>query len=156
MSSMNFVKILSQGENNMLDTIFKAREEELAQMDENGIRIINKEDAESKYKTFENVINSLPIEHENSKKEILNQFEKYCDSIDTINAYFNKRYLYLGFMCNQVIEKIFKAYFVKLTQETPPYTHKIVKLAERTELYKYLKEEQKDFLDFVEILNNET
>ena len=35
----------------------------------------------------------------------------------------NKRYLYVGFMCHQSIEKIFKAYFVRLKNETAPYTH---------------------------------
>ena len=34
-----------------------------------------------------------------------------------------KRYLYVGFMCNQVIEKILKAYFVKIKKVQPPYTH---------------------------------
>ena len=42
----------------------------------------------------------------------------------------SKRYLYVGFMCNQVIEKIFKAYFVKVKGEQPPYTHKLIRLAE--------------------------
>jgi len=40
-----------------------------------------------------------------------------------------KRYLYVAFMCHQVIEKIFKACFSKLKTATPPYTHKLIYLA---------------------------
>lgn len=66
-----------------------------------------------------------------------------------------KRYLYVGFMCNQVIEKIFKAYYVKTKNEQPPYTHKLVRLAEESNLYKIMSEEQKDFLDIIAPLNIE-
>ena len=34
-----------------------------------------------------------------------------------------KHYLYVGFMCHQVIEKIFKAYYTILKADSPPYTH---------------------------------
>jgi HEPN domain-containing protein len=37
-----------------------------------------------------------------------------------------KRYLYVGFMCHQVIEKIFKAAYAKLKEETPPFTRFIL------------------------------
>lgn len=67
----------------------------------------------------------------------------------------SKRYLYLGFMCNQVVEKIFKAYYVKTKNEQPPYTHKLIRLAEECNLYKEMTEEQKDFLDIISPLNIE-
>ena len=67
----------------------------------------------------------------------------------------NKRYLYVGFMCNQAIEKILKAYYVSAKNEQPPYTHKLVRLAEESDLYKTMCEEQKDFLDIVAPLNIE-
>ena len=67
----------------------------------------------------------------------------------------SKRYLYVGFMCNQVIEKIFKAYFVKVKNEQPPYTHKLIRLAEESNLYKTMSEEQKDFIFMVTPLNVE-
>lgn len=67
----------------------------------------------------------------------------------------SKRYLYVGFMCNQVIEKIFKAYYVKTKGTTPPYTHKLVRLAEEGNLYKLMDDEQKDFLDIITPLNIE-
>lgn len=37
----------------------------------------------------------------------------------------SKRYLYVGFMCHQAIEKAFKAYYTKLKFETAPNTHSL-------------------------------
>jgi len=59
-------------------------------------------------------------------------------------------------MCHQTIEKILKATFVtKFPNETPPYTHKLIKLAELTYLYEKMSQEQKDFIDTLEPLNIE-
>jgi HEPN domain-containing protein len=68
----------------------------------------------------------------------------------------NKRYLYVGFMCHQTIEKIFKAYFVRLKNETAPYTHALSYLAKKGEFYDLFSEEQRDFIDMLEPLNIET
>jgi HEPN domain-containing protein len=59
----------------------------------------------------------------------------------------SKRYLYVGFMCHQTIKKVFKAYFVKVKKETPPYTHNLMYLAEISGLNNNLIETQNDFLD---------
>ncbi|PIQ35385.1 MAG: DNA-binding protein [Bacteroidetes bacterium CG18_big_fil_WC_8_21_14_2_50_41_14] len=67
----------------------------------------------------------------------------------------SKRYLYVGFMCHQTIEKAFKAYFVKIKSETAPYTHSLSFLAKRGEFYESFTEEQKDFIDQIEPLNIE-
>jgi len=67
----------------------------------------------------------------------------------------SKRYLYVGFMCNQALEKIFKAYYVKTNEKQPPYTHKLIRLAEESNLYKQMNEEYKDFLDTISPLNIE-
>ena len=76
--------------------------------------------------------------------------------LDTAKAMLkSKRYLYVGFMCNQAIEKIIKAYFVKVKNEQPPYTHKLIRLAEESNLYKIMSECQKDFIDFITPLNIE-
>ena len=76
--------------------------------------------------------------------------------LDTAKAMLkSKRYLYVGFLCNQVIEKILKAYFVKIKKEQPPYTHKLIRLAEESNLYKLMSEEQKNFMFIVTPLNVE-
>jgi HEPN domain-containing protein len=52
--------------------------------------------------------------------------------IDTAEAMLNsKRYLYVGFMCHQTIEKIFKAYFTKTKSETAPFSHSLSYLAKK-------------------------
>lgn len=67
----------------------------------------------------------------------------------------SKRFLYVGYMCNQVIEKMLKAYYVKTKNAQPPYTHKLIRLAEGSNLYKLFSDEQKDFLDIISPLNIE-
>ena len=40
------------------------------------------------------------------------------------------RYVYVAFTCQQAIEKILKAVYVKRKNGTPPYTHNLTKLAD--------------------------
>ncbi len=67
----------------------------------------------------------------------------------------SKRYLYVGFMCHQVIEKILKAYWSKVLEEPPLKIHSLSRLAEKTALDKEMTEEQLDFIDLLEPLNIE-
>jgi len=66
------------------------------------------------------------------------------------------RFLYVGFMCHQAIEKILKAYYVKTRNEQPPRTHKLYLLAKDSGLSLEMNEEQLDFLDLLEPLNIES
>ncbi len=66
-----------------------------------------------------------------------------------------RRFLYVGFMCHQTIEKALKGYYVSAKNETPPYTHNLTFLAKQTGLYDNMAEAQKDFIDLVEPLNVE-
>jgi HEPN domain-containing protein len=67
-----------------------------------------------------------------------------------------KRYLYVGFMCHQVVEKIFKAYYSKLQEDAPPFIHKLTYLARHGSFYELLTEEQRLFIEELEPLNIET
>lgn len=68
----------------------------------------------------------------------------------------SKRFLYVGFMCHQTIEKIFKALYVRKYPEKPlPYIHNLTLLSRKGDFYHSLTEKQKDFLDVVEPLNIE-
>lgn len=50
--------------------------------------------------------------------------------LETARAMLNaKRYLYVGFMCHQVIEKILKAYYWNFIGEEPPFIHNLTILA---------------------------
>ena len=59
----------------------------------------------------------------------------------------SKRYLYVGFMCHQTIEKIIKAYYCSTREDVPPYTHNLKSLAEKCELLPLFSEEQLDFIE---------
>ena len=76
--------------------------------------------------------------------------------IETAEAMFDtKRYLYVGFMCHQSIEKIFKGYYTKLKSESAPFSHSLSYLAKKGEFYSSFAESQKDFIDQIEPLNIE-
>jgi len=76
--------------------------------------------------------------------------------LETAIAMLNsKRYLYVGFMCHQAIEKTFKACYVKLKSETAPYSHSLSYLAKKGDFYENFSEEQKEFIDQIEPLNIE-
>ena len=66
------------------------------------------------------------------------------------------RYLYVGFMCHQAIEKMLKACWQFKKNEIPPRTHNLSYLASKTELLDQFSKEQQDFIDELEPLNIET
>ena len=76
--------------------------------------------------------------------------------LETAEAMLNsKRYLYVGFMCHQTIEKAFKAYFTRIKSETAPFTHSLSFLAKKGGFYESYSKEQQDFIDQIEPLNIE-
>jgi HEPN domain-containing protein len=66
-----------------------------------------------------------------------------------------KRYLYVGFMCHQVVEKIFKAGYAKRIESTPPFTHDLEYIALKGGFYEMLSEKQQDFIGELNPLNIE-
>lgn len=64
-----------------------------------------------------------------------------------------ERYLYVGFMCHQVVEKALKGYYTSIFSDNPPYVHNLTIIAKKSELYEIFTEEQKDIIDFLEPLN---
>ena len=68
-----------------------------------------------------------------------------------------KRYLYVGFMCHQAVEKMLKAVFVsKKAPETLPYIHNLTKLARAADIFEAMATEQQDILSRLEPLNVES
>ena len=59
----------------------------------------------------------------------------------------SKRYLYVGFMCHQAVEKMIKAYYTSTKDDVPPYSHNLKNLAEKCELLPLFSEEQLDFIE---------
>lgn len=68
----------------------------------------------------------------------------------------SKRYLYVGFMCHQSIEKLLKAYWQQLFSETPPRTHNLALLAQKTGLLEEMPDTLTDVMDELEPLNIQT
>ncbi|WP_372948008.1 HEPN domain-containing protein [Mariniphaga sp.] len=66
------------------------------------------------------------------------------------------RYLYVGFMCHQTVEKLLKAYFTKTKNETPPFVHSLLYLSKKSGIMEFLSEEFKDTIDLLEPLNIES
>lgn len=65
------------------------------------------------------------------------------------------RYLYVGFMCHQTIEKILKAYFNSVNTESAPYSHSLSYLAKKAGIYDSFTDAYKDFIDLLEPLKIE-
>jgi HEPN domain-containing protein len=68
-----------------------------------------------------------------------------------------KRYLYVGFMCHQTIEKAFKAGIARdcAEGEIPPKIHHLLKLADRAGLFQKMSAEQQAFIKELNPLNIE-
>jgi len=66
-----------------------------------------------------------------------------------------KCYLYVGFMCHHVVEKIFKACYTKLKEDNPPFTHDLEYIALKSGFYEALSEKQQDFIGELNPLNIE-
>jgi len=68
-----------------------------------------------------------------------------------------KRYIYVGFMCHQTIEKALKAIIARDCSEgdMPPKIHNLVKLSIRANVAEEMNIEQQDFLADLNPLNIE-
>ena len=66
-----------------------------------------------------------------------------------------KRYLYVGFMAHQSVEKILKACYVKNKNETAPYIHNILLLAEKAGIINDFSEDRMELLEKLNPLNIE-
>ena len=69
------------------------------------------------------------------------------------DLYKAKRWLYVAFMCHQVIEKTLKAYWNAVREDEPPYVHNHRRLAEGAGLYNEMSAEQRRFLGQISNMN---
>ena len=66
-----------------------------------------------------------------------------------------KRFLYVGFMCHQVIEKAFKGFYASKYDDNPPFTHNLRYIAQKGGLLEKMDENQKRFVELLGPLNIE-
>lgn len=55
----------------------------------------------------------------------------HYDLVSASAMHKSRRYLYVGFLCHQVIEKCLKAYYWHAKKDEPPYTHNLLILSEK-------------------------
>ena len=69
----------------------------------------------------------------------------------------NGKYLYVGFMCHQTIEKALKAViaYYCADNEIPPKTHDLGKLAIRSNLFDIMTDSHRIFIEYLNPLNIE-
>ena len=65
------------------------------------------------------------------------------------------RWLYVGFMCHQTLEKIFKAYWSSRKSEPAPMSHSLFNIAQSCGLNALFSEEQKGFISEMMPMNIE-
>lgn len=81
-------------------------------------------------------------------KTILNWIKISDYDLDTAVAMLkSKRYLYVAFTCQQCIEKLMKALYVRLHSTSPPYTHNLIRLSELAEIENDLNKEQREIIN---------
>ena len=71
------------------------------------------------------------------------------------DLYKSKRWLYVAFMCHQVIEKTLKAYWSATREDDPPFIHHLANLAIRSGLYEQMSEAQQEFIAMLMPMNIE-
>ncbi len=77
--------------------------------------------------------------------------------LETAEAMFQTgRWLYVGFMCHQTIEKIFKAFWCSRIENPSPVSHNLINIAQSCGLNSLMDEEQKLFISEIMPLNIES
>ena len=66
-----------------------------------------------------------------------------------------KRFLYVGFMCQQSVEKALKALYVKTKKEIPPKLHSLSVLIDKIGIENGISDYYSDIIDKLEPLNIE-
>ena len=77
------------------------------------------------------------------------------DFVTAEAMYSTGRWLYVAFMCHQVIEKTLKAYWCASQTDEPPFIHSHKRLAAGSGLYDKMNDQQKDFLNVITTYNIE-
>ena len=64
-----------------------------------------------------------------------------------------KHFLYVGFMCHQCIEKIFKAAYEYKVNDTPPFVHDLVLILDKAGILEMFNDGQMNFIEQLSPLN---
>lgn len=88
------IKLLDGTGTDMIDCIFEAKAEELAQINENDKKILDDKFIiiDKKYSELQLMVDKMPAECSNLKTSLIEKFNEYINLSDEINAYFNSKY----------------------------------------------------------------
>lgn len=76
--------------------------------------------------------------------------EQVEEDILTAEALFDsRRWLYIGFLCHQAVEKVIKAYWLATRDDEPIYLHNHFRLLEGCGLKAELSDEQRRFIEIM-------
>ena len=76
--------------------------------------------------------------------------------IDSARVMFKgRKYVYVGFMCHQTVEKALKAYYTKNISDSPPYIHNLIRLSELTGLLSVYDDKKRQIVLSLNPLNIE-
>ena len=105
---------------------------------------------ENKVVTLHKIVDEMAIDRVCYWKDLADY------DLETAEAMFaTKRWLYVGFMCHQVLEKTLKAYWRHSQPNDPTYVHNLVRLVNGSGLSELITEEQQLFIDQMTPLNIE-
>ena len=92
-----------------------------------------------------------------AKEDAIRRWKEIIDEDMSVaeDLFKTKHWLYVAFMCHQVVEKSLKAYWTATRDDDPPYIHDHKRLAEGCGLYAKLTEEQRVFLTMIREMNIE-
>jgi HEPN domain-containing protein len=95
-------------------------------------------------------------ENEKQKEQISYWLNLAQYDLETAETLLNgERFLYVGFMCHQVIEKTLKAHYVNYCNATPPYHHNLGFFAKESGLLEKFSEERKALISNLQPMNIE-
>lgn len=115
-------------------------------------------------KNFKPLVKFVPLPVQNlyiceklSLKERVKYWTELSDyDLETAEAMLTSgRYLYVGFMCHQSIEKIFKAHHSLNSDKPSPFSHNLSFLAKKTGISKIIPSEFEELIAVLEPLNIE-
>ena len=91
-----------------------------------------------------------------TKEELIKHWVKLSDANykSMLNMFKSKEYMWSLFVGHLALEKLLKAYYIKVKDKNVPYIHDLHKLAVACDLE--LTEDQKDSLQYITLFNIET
>ena len=98
MDKNNLEYVMQKNNYSMLDIIFNARADDLANMISEDIKIIEKtaKKANQEYATFKSNLDKIPDEYGDIKRNIIDAFNEYSNALEYREGYFNEKYYKAG------------------------------------------------------------